>query len=235
MSTPDSILKQEEMQAPRSPRALCDWVDAKADELAQTKEGKVYVRSGALLPKKLMEEIRPFGLFASLRFQSDDVMCFPNLGNENFDGRIDFSSGSRAPIYVEITYAKNGYDERLRLNVLNEKGSVSALGTVTVTGTKVAKNQRVYVENVAVEHESIVNSALSLVKERLTGKSRKKYGHQHVLVLVVEDYIAFKSDKDKAALRKCAECTIASLTLDFGAIYLLGSSGKYLECVYGEI
>lgn len=108
MDTPDNILKQEEMQAPRSPHTLCDWVDAKAAELAQTKEGRIYARSGALLPKKLMEEVRPFGLFARLRFQSDDVTCFPNLGNENFDGRIEFSSQSRVSIYVEITYAKDG-------------------------------------------------------------------------------------------------------------------------------
>jgi len=235
MSTAESILKPEEMQAPRSPRALCEWVDAKAAELAQTKEGKVYVRSGALLPKKLMEEVRPFGLFASLRFQSDNIMCFPNLGNENFDGRIEFSDQSQEPIYVEITYAKNGHDERLRLGVLNEKGSVNALGTVTVTGTKAAKNQRVEVENEAIDHDSIVSSALSLVKERLAGKSEKEYGPQHVLIVVVEDYIAFKSDEDKAALRECAETTIADLTLDFRAIYLLGSSGKYLDCVHGEI
>lgn len=128
-----------------------------------------------------------------------------------------------------------GHDERLRLDDLNEKGSVSALGTVTVTGTKAARNQHVEVENEAVDHDSIVNSALLLVKERLTGKSGKKYGCQHALIVVVEDYIAFKSDDDKAALRKCAETKIASLTLDFGAIYLLGSSGKYLDCVYGEI
>lgn len=235
MSVPQDILKQEEMQAPRTPRALCEWVNAKSSELAQTKDGKVYVRSGALLPKKLMEEVRPFGLFASLRFQSDDVTCIPNLGNENFDGRIQFSNKMQAPIYVEITYAKDGHDERLRLDVLNERGSVSALGAVRVTGTKAAGNQRVEVENEAVDHDSIVSSALSLVKKRLTGKSEKKYGPQHVLVVVVEDYIAFRSDEDRAVLRKCVEATIASLTLDFGAIYLLGSSGKYLDRVRGEI
>lgn len=235
MNAAESILKKEEMQAPRSPRVLCEWVDAIATELAQTKEGKVYLRSGELLPKKLMEEVRPFGLFANLRFQSDNVTCFPNLGNENFDGRVEFSDQSQAPIYVEITYAKDGYDERLRLGVLNEKGSVSALGTVTVTGTKAAKNQRVEVENEAIEHGSIVSSVLSLVKERLTGKSGKEYGPRHVLIVVVEDHIAFKSDEDKAALRECAETAIADLTLDFRAIYLLGSSGKYLDCVQGEI
>ncbi|MBK9132284.1 MAG: hypothetical protein IPM20_11700 [Gammaproteobacteria bacterium] len=223
------------MELARSPRDLCAWVDAKASELSQTKEAKAYARSGELLPKKLMEELRPFGLFASQRFGSEGVKCIPNLGNEGFDGEIQFSDASTPPIYVEITYAKDGYDERLRLGILNEKGSVNVLGKLTVSGTKAARTQCVEVENEAVDHDSTVSAGLALVKERLTGKSGKKYGPQHVLILVVEDYIAFRSDEDRSALRRCAEAAIADLRLDFGGIYLLGSSGGYLECVDGEI
>jgi len=126
-------------------------------------------------------------------------------------------------------------DERLRLGILNEKGSVNALGKLTVSGTKAARTQRIEVENEAVDHDSTVSAGLALVKERLTGKSGKKYGPQHVLIVVVEDYIAFRSDEDRSALRRCAEAAIADLHLDFGGIYLLGSSGGYLECVGGEI
>lgn len=235
MAEPRDILKREEMEVARTPRDLCAWIDAKVSELSRTKEAKAYARSGELLPKKFMEELRPFGLFASQRFGSESIKCIPNLGNENFDGEIQFSDASNPPIYVELTYAKDGYDERLRLGVLNDKGSVNALGKVTVSGTKAARTQRVEVENEAVDHESTVVDGLALVKERLTGKSGKKYGPRHVLVVVVDDYIAFRSDEDKSTLRRCAEATIRGLQMDFGGIYLLGSSGGYLERVYGEI
>lgn len=235
MIDPIVILKQEDMESPRNPRDLCAWVDAKASELAQSKKTKAYARSSEFLPKKLREELRPFGLFARKRFESEEVTCIPNLGNENFDGEIRFADSSQAPMFVELTYAKDGYDEHLRLGVLDEKGSVNALGKVTVIGTKAAKNQRVEVENEAVDHDSTVSTALSIVKDRLNGKSGKQYGPRHVLVVVVEDYIAFRTDDDKSALRQCARAAIAELRLDFGAIYLLGSSGRYLERVHGTI
>jgi hypothetical protein len=104
-----------------------------------------------------------------------------------------------------------------------------------VTGTKAARTLHVEVENEAVDHNCTVAAALSLVKERLSGKSAKKYGSRHVLVVVVDDYIAFRSDEDKSALRQFAETAIKELQLDFGAIYLLGSSGACLERVHGEI
>ena len=235
MGAPQDILKQTEMQEPRTPRALREWVDSKASELAQSREGRIYARSGARLPKKLMEEIRPFALFAYLRFRAEEVTCFPNFGNENFDGKIQFSDPSLLPVYVEITYAKDGYDERRRLSVLTNRGSVSAVGAITSIGTKAAGNQRIEVASEAVDHKVVVGTTLSIVKDRLTGKSGRKYGPQHVLVVVVEDSIAFKDDEDKIVLRQYAEESIASLTLDFGAIYLLGASGEYLDLTHGDI
>lgn len=235
MVTEGIFLKREDMETPRSPRDLSVWVQAKIFELAQSKKDKAYLRSRACLPKKLLEEVRPFALFANLRFGSDDVRCIPNLGNENFDGRIEFADQTKEAIFVEITYAKNGHDERLRLTVLNEKGSVNLLGTVNVTGTHAAGNRRVEVKNEAVSHQATLKSGLSLVKKVLTNKSKKRYGPQYALVIVVDDYLAFHSEEGKAALRQYAVTTISSLPMDFGAIYLLGSSGEYLERIYGVV
>lgn len=239
MNDLQDILKREDMETPRSPRDLCAWVQAKISELAQSKSGKAYLSARAFLPKKLIEEVRPFALFANLCFGSDDVRCTPNLGNEDFDGRIKFADQTK-DISVEITYAKDGHDEHLRLTVLNEKGSVNLLGKMEKMGTKAARNQRVEIENEAVSHQETLNSGLSIVKKRLTNKSNnnksnKRYGLTHTLVVVVDDYFAFRSEEDKAALRQCAVTTVSDLTMDFGAIYLLGSSGEYLEHIYGVV
>ena len=226
MSAVTSILQRDDMEVPRKPHELCDWVNSKALELSQTKEGKAYARSGAILPKKLWEEIRPLGLFALSRFGAEGVTCTPNLSNDNYDGTIEFSDTSIPPIYVEITYAKDGHDERLRLNILTSKGSVNALGKITVSGTKVS-GQSIEIENEAVGHTEVRNAALLLLKDRLTGKSNKQYGQSHVLVVVVDDYLAFRAEEDKEVLMRYAQAIIPVMKLDFTAVYLLGSSGEY--------
>jgi hypothetical protein len=236
MSSIDTILQRADMEISRTPRELCDWVDSKASVLSETDEGKRYARSGALLPKKLWEEIRPLGLFA-LRLYGPEggVKCTPNLTNDNYDGRIDFSDASIPSIYVEVTYAKDGYDESLRLEVLTAKGSVNALGRISKSGTKASGRRTVAVENEAVKHEETRNKALEILKERILSKSGKTYGPNHVLVVVVDDYLPFRTGDDRAELVEFAKPIIESVRLDFRAVCLLGSTGNYLSCVYGQI
>ena len=226
MSEVESILQRADMEVSRSPQELCDWVDSKASELSQTKEGKDYARSGAILPKKLWEELRPLGLFALCQYGPEDVKCTPNLSNDNYDGKIEFAKSSIPPIYVELTYAKDGYDEHLRLKVLSSEGTVNALGKITVSGTK-ASGQTIEVENEAVDHVEVRDAALALLKDRLAGKTNKQYGRAHVLVVVVDDYLPFRTDEDKKALVNHAQGIAPALELDFGAVYLLGASGKF--------
>jgi hypothetical protein len=226
MNEVETILQRAEMEVPRSPRELCDWVDSKASELSQTKEGKDYARSGAMLPKKLWEEVRPLGLFALFRYGEEGVKCTPNLSNDNYDGKIEFSESSIPSIYIELTYAKDGYDEHLRLKVLSSEGSVNALGKITVSGTK-SSGKRIEVEDEAVDHTEVRSAALALLKARLTGKTNKQYGRAHVLVVVVDDFLQFRTDEDKKVLVNYAQSIVSDLKLDFGAVYLLGASGKY--------
>ena len=204
-----------------------------AAELSKTKEGKAYSRSGAILPKKLWEEIRPLGLFTLYRYGDKGVRCTPNLNNDNYDGKIEFSDQSASPVYVEITCAKDGYDERLRLAVLTQDGSVNALGRITVSGTK-ASGHKIEVANEAVEHAAVLAAALALVDERLRQKSNKQYGKDHVLVVVVDDYLLFRTDEDKKILINRTQDALANLSLNVGAVYLLGTSGKYCVRVSGE-
>ena len=234
MSEAEAILTAADMEVPRSPRELCDWVDAKAAELSKTKESRAYARSGALLPKKLWEEVRPLGLFARLRYGDDGVTCTPNLTNDNYDGKIEFAGPSATAVYLEITYAKDGQDERLRLKVLSDEGSVNALGKITVSGTK-ASGLTITVEKEAVDHSKVVDAALKVVGERLRGKTNKQYGVNHILVVVVDDHLAFRANEDKETLMRYTQEAISGLNLNVGAVYLLGSSGNYCACVYGKI
>lgn len=236
MSNIETILQRVDIEISRTPQELCDWVELKASELSETAEGKRYARSGVLLPKKLWEEIRPLGLFAHCLYgQRTDVKCTPNLTNDNYDGRIDFNDASMPSIYVEVTYAKDGYDEHLRLEVLTAEGSVNALGRISKSGTKASGRRTVEVENEAVNHEETRCKALEIVKTRIHSKSGKKYGPNHVLIIVVDDYLSFRTKDDRAVLVKFVKSIIKSVKLDFRAVFLLGATGSYLVCVYGEI
>jgi len=107
MSATETILNRADMEISRTPRELCEWLDSKAEELSKTKDGKAYARSGALLPKKLWEEVRPLALFALCRYGDKGVTCTPNLTNDNYDGKIEFSESSASAVYIEVTYAKD--------------------------------------------------------------------------------------------------------------------------------
>lgn len=231
----ETILRQVDMEVARTPSDLRDWVESKAEELCQTKEGRQYARSGESLPKKLWEELRPFGLFAFFRYRSrKDVRCTPNLGNENFDGRIDFDDSTMPSVYVEITYAKDGRDESLRFEVMNQTGSVNLLGAISVSGTKVAGSRRILVENEMVDHKETLEGAIKIVCERIVGKSRRTYGPNYELVVVIDDYLPFRTEEDRRILEDRARATINCADLDFGKIFLLGSSGNYLKQIYGN-
>lgn len=234
MSDPANILNATDMEQSRTPCELCDWVDAKAAEFSSTQEAKEYARSGARLPKKLWEEIRPLALFARCRYGDNGVRCTPSLSNDNYDGRIDFSVPSAAPVYVEITYAKDGSDERRRLKVLSESGSVNALSKIKVSRTK-KYGQTICVENEAVNHTAVRDAALHRVTACLRGKSNKDYGKNHILVIVVDDYLPFRADEDKAILMTRIRDELSKLRMNVGAVYVLGSSGAYCERAAGEI
>lgn len=236
MSKFDDVLCREEMERPRSPKELCDWVDSTTHALCETAEGRRYARFGGQLPKKLWEEVRPFGRFALHLFSaSRGVKCIPNLGYDNFDGRIQFESGSTPTIYVELTYAKDGYDESLRFEVLDEHGSVNALGEISVSGTRASGKRQITVENEALEHDAVRQKALHLVESRIRKKAEGVYGSRHALVVVVDDYIPFREEHDRALLEERAKQLVTSTVLDFGAVFLLGSSGNYLCRIHGEI
>lgn len=123
----------------------------------------------------------------------------------------------------------------MRLEVLTAEGSVNALGKISKSGTKASRRRTLEVENEAVDHEETRCKALEIVKMRIHGKSGKKYGPNHVLVIVVDDYLTFRTMDDRAVLVEFVKSIIESAKLDFRAVLLLGSTGNYLVCIRGEI
>ncbi len=219
------LLNKAELAQSRTPAELSRWVGKVQTELGRKPDSRKYARSGALCLKKFYDEILPLALFTYKEFGNrDDVLITPNLDNDNFDATIELSKSKR--IYVEITCAKNGRDEALRIEVLNKEGHVNALAPITVVGTRYSQNRAVTIPDEAVNHADVISEHLELVERCLIGKSNVRYGRDHVLLLVVDDYIPFRCEKDIKELTTFMRSKLTHVSLDFGRIVVIGISGQ---------
>ena len=66
---------------------------------------------------------------------------------------------------------------------------MNALGNIKKSGTKASGRRTIIVENEAVRHEDERRKALDIVKDRILGKCGKEYGTNHVLIVVIDDYL----------------------------------------------
>jgi hypothetical protein len=225
---PLSILDAADMTEPRSPQDFCGWVIQKCRELAQSPEAKAFSQSGASLPKKFHDEIYPLSVFVAREYRGrSDVLVEPHLGNDNFDAKVTVTGGNRPQItFVEITCAKDGYDESLRMEVLLKEGRVSMTGPITKSGRRGTPERIVNVATEGASHAETLERYLQLIETTVAGKSRIKYGPQHTLLIAVDDYLALIQDSDWPLLAERAESLLQKLHLDFGRIVFLGLAGR---------
>ena len=220
-------LDPEDMAVPRRPKELASWVAERCEVLGMSLEAKSYARSGDPLPKKFYEEVRPLAIYAEAMYEDfDDVMVIPNLGNENYDGTVILPDGKK--IFVEITSAKDGYSDSLRMEMLQKDGRVNAIGPVTVSGKRRSVERKINVSDDAVDHNHLVGEHLALVAIRMCAKANPKYGPDHVLLVAVDDYIAFRAEPDINRLRGLVSVLVRTLPLEFQAVAMVGQSDRVL-------
>jgi hypothetical protein len=224
------ILTERDILTPRSPAKFLEWMIAKNNELSATAETKRYARSGAQLPKKFSDEIYFLALFANEEFGTiPGTEVVPNLNNDNFDATVSFEDGSK--VFIEITQAKDGYDESLRLEVLSREGAVSLTSPILrVEGKRGAQDRNVTIplQYRAKDHRKTMDENLLLAESSIRAKMRRQYGKNFILVVVVDDYLAFREKPDHAPLDKLISQKLLLPELDFGRLVVLGRSGKIL-------
>ena len=114
------------------------------------------------------------------------------------------------------------------MEVLNDKGSVNMRGEVSHCGTKNTGHQ-IEVQDDVVLRSRTFEKHRRLIIDRLNAKAAKKYGSDHVLVVVFDDYVSFRPDHDQADLKSYLASEIDVSALHFKSLFLLGSSGKILS------
>lgn len=218
-----TILDASEMSAPRPVANFVAWVKRKNVELSASPEAKSFARSGAHLPKKFKDELYPLALFIEYEFSAaPNAIVTPNLSNDNFDAAVSFGDGINT-LYIEITCTCD-YDESLRLEVLTREGSVCLTGEIVkVQGRRGMPDRIVEIQDEAI---SPLPKHLSLVKTRIRAKANRVYGKHHLLLLVVDDYLPFRTESDQRALHALITGELLSFDLDFMRLVVLGISGK---------
>jgi hypothetical protein len=203
---------------------------AKNDELSATPETKRFARSGAELPKKFHDEIYFLALFINEEFgKIPGAYVTPNLNNDNYDATVTFEDGSK--IFIEVTQAKNGHDESLRLEVLSLEGVVSLTSPIVrVEGRKgtPARNVKIPLQHIAKDHRETLDENFRLVESTVTAKAKRHYGKNFILLVVVDDYLAFREKPHHALLDQLITSKLLSPNLDFGRLVIFGRSGKVL-------
>lgn len=236
MSVVDSLLKmtfitREELETPRKASEIRSWVENKIEEIGATKEGEHAVRFRVGLLKELIEEALPLGIFCDKYFNnSEEVIITHNIGNQNHDATIDDRRDNKTTLeYLEITQAHEGEDAHLRILKLEEEGHVNSLGAVTKKGTK-HTGITIEVENEAVEHSVTFNNEAQRIEDAADRKSGKEYPDNTGLIIICNDYIAFRDESDANNLSEFIQNEVLPKLGKFSKIFVIGWSSKtYLE------
>ena len=181
--------------------------------------------------KKYVEEVLPLTHLAQHLFSGrQDVRCEPILRDSgNYDAIITFPDGAKTTsLFVEFTCAKDGHEDSLRMEDLNNKGRVNMLGEVTHCGTR-NKGRQIEVQDEVVLRSRTLEKHQRLIVNRIKAKARNQYGRDHILVVVFDDDVGFRSEQELADLKSYLALEIDLSALDFRSLYLLGSSGKILS------
>ena len=223
------ILNAADIMTPRTVTDFVAWTMRKVEDLSATPEAKQYARSGAELPTKFHDEIYPLALFVEREFgKNPDAVVIPNLNNDNFDATVAFT-GSSSKVFIEITRAKYGYDESLRMEVLARDGHVCLTGPITKKlGRKGTPERLIEITPEAVCHDDgLLAKHFSLLETTVNAKAGgRQYGKNFILLVIVDDYDHFRTDSDHQKLDSFVRNKLLSTDLDFARLIIFGISGK---------
>lgn len=230
-TTPDPILTKEELETPRTAAEMLEWVDA-AGQRFDTKELKAEARLGKHFFKQLMEEARPIALFARRHYgTSADAIITHVLGNQHHDALVEDRRASPGAIkYLEVT-GTSSYEDALRLEVLNGRGSVPMLGKILRVKRGLRRGE-IEVEGEAQEHERIVGDYLPRVLSAVQNKAKNpNYEAGTALIVAVDDYMALRNPEDTKALDAYAKDQLlpALASTPFVVLALEGGRDIHLE------
>lgn len=230
---PVSILTVEDCERERTPEEFLAWIDSIAAKFRNNdKTIKTCIRSDKKLTKKFFEEMRPLGDLARHKYMRiPGVYLRPRTGDQNCDAEvIDRSSTPVKVRRIEFGSAYRDRDLALRWEYLTKHGGVPMTGSVKREGTK-ASGGEIKVQSNCAKHEDLLEKQFRQIDELVSNKLSRTYDAATILVVVLDDYLAFDLDKDLPQLEGfLREKVVASVLAKFSGLVVIGASGQtFLE------
>lgn len=224
------IITIEEIETPRSAAEMLGWVHAALARF-NTKQLKAEAREGKHFAKELTDEALPIGLFARGYFSgSTEVLISHVVGSQQYDAKVEDRRRNPSTVrHIEATVSDRNYTEALRMEILNETGSVAAYGKVVAEGTK-GKRTKLEAESIALKHDDIREHHLKAVVEAVAKKTKINYPEHTALVVRIDDAGPFRETDDVASLEGLANSTLIPMVKgrEFDVLALVGSQGLCL-------
>lgn len=224
--TPDQILIPDEMRQPRTADQLKAWTGNRMEQFSKTTELKHYFRLRKGMCRALCQEIIPLGVVLRRLYGSrSDVFGVPSVGDQPFDARIlDESTTPTTETFVQITYAIDGHDESIRMEVLNSTGGVAIASPMHHSGTKRSgRSVEVPLEMVSVD--SIATEAARLIVRAIRHKRSKTYPAGYILIVGVDDMLVGDSERAKLVEREVRK-VIKGKGSEFARTFVAGAKDQ---------
>ncbi|MBL9219027.1 MAG: hypothetical protein JNG82_11100 [Opitutaceae bacterium] len=224
----EQLVTLDEIAQDRTPADFVVWFDevlerTRLDDPALRRQ--ILLRQG--LAKPVYEEVFPLYRLLAVKQAAWSGRRFRNvLGNQPYDVSVT-PAVAGAFSFLEITTADNDQAEAVRMEVFEEKGTVSAISPVTWTGTKRTGRTVEISEDMQLHSDTVKRKRDQLVAA-IERKSSRDYPAGTALLVYFDDYVAFADPDDQPVMAEVLAVTRDVWRRKFCALYIIGASGRRL-------
>ena len=221
----------------RNPSQFRDWCKSVLDGVPHEKRSDVRFRIG--IWNAFCGEVLPLSYLANhLEQLGIELEVTPVIGDQNYDSVIElYLPEGKCEYKLEITEARQGQEEYLRMRYLQEHGHVWPFGEITKTGTE-RTGIKISVSSDCVERTETQRKALKLIKNAILKKLNKNYERNSHLLVMVEDIGCFRdehAEEDYELLTAMMIDAIEPNNEIFRVIYILGwSKESFIAFTFDE-
>ncbi len=222
---PNNILSIADMEKPRTVSELDEWVHKIQDRFAKNKKLYNFARQKKGLAKQFYEEIWPLLRYAQAKYSTEALTKLaPVIGSQRFDAIV---MEPYSPEYkVEITFAKDGYEEFHKMKLLEQDGHVSVYGDLEVTGTK-NMGYSYSMKNETGSLDEVFGKYHSPIIRAYKAKAIRKYEEVETLIIGFDDHMLFSHDEDSAMFKSMILDSVKGVDCSFANVWIVGMSGKF--------
>lgn len=217
---------EAEARKERTPAELLSWVDQTHRDLAASEEDRKWLRLQDGLVKILLDEVRPLALFGIwLAKKYPRLTVKPTVSKEQEqDGSL------RSPDWpnsrqVEVTVAKDGYHENLRMLHLNRFHRAPANGKISFFRSGGRPHPVITPTRMRAADETRTET-YGLIMDAAEKKLRKSYPRDIWLLIAFDDHVGFPRAEAVSEFERFFKADVLSLPWQIDGVFAVGMSGQ---------